>query len=323
MRASNAERAAAALADSSSLDDGRLGGTTGNRHKPQSFSRQPDARALTKALGGSWHGRYGMVRCPCHKDRTPSVLIKDDARKRDGIDVHDFAGCDWRDVKAALHRQGLLPSFKSEAPRFARTAEATPAGAISPTEIDAEAEQRRESAIKLWEASTALRDTLGWKYFTQRRQLHIGLLDDLSHCLRWHEGIKAVVALMTDPVSGAPTGVHRTFLDRDGTKRERKMLGKRGVVRLSPDEEVTLGLGIAEGVEDAMAVLLLGRAPVWAASCAGAIDRFPVLPGVEHLTIFADDDEVGIKAAQTCAERWQTAGHEARIVLPKDLSDDR
>ena len=65
-----------------------------------------------------------------------------------------------------------------------------------------------------------------------------------------------IVALMTDPVTNEPTGIHRTFLNPDGKKIERKMLGRQGVVRITPDEDVTYGLGISEGVEDALAVAL-------------------------------------------------------------------
>ena len=84
---------------------------------------------------------------------------------------------------------------------------------------------------------------------------------------------------------------------------------------------MTTGLGITEGIENGLGVLLMGWAPVWSATCAGGIDRFPVLSGIEclSLTIFSDDDEIGIKAAKTCAERWCSAGREARITLPKDI----
>jgi hypothetical protein len=109
-----------------------------------------------------------------------------------------------------------------------------------------------------------------------------------------------------------PCGIHRTFLNADGSKRERKMLGRQGVVRLTPDEDVTHGLGICEGVEDGLAVLA-DWAPVWAATSAGAIERFPVLPGIEFLTIFADNDGPGLRAAQACAERWR--GQEVRIAI--------
>ena len=51
---------------------------------------------------------------------------------------------------------------------------------------------------------------------------------------------------------------------------------------------------------------------------AGGIESFPVLPGIEAVTIFADADGVGIKAAQACSKRWLEAGCEAVIVPPPE-----
>ena len=89
-----------------------------------------------------------------------------------------------------------------------------------------------------------------------------------------------------------------------------QMLGKQGVVRLSPDEDALEGLAIAEGVEDGLAIILSGWRPVWAATNAGGVERFPVLPGIEALTIFHDKDEAGARAAELCAQRWASAGRE-------------
>lgn len=161
--------------------------------------------------------------------------------------------------------------------------------------------------------------TLAVRYFVEYRRLDITPLD-LDHSLRWHVGIRAVVALMTDPVSNEPIGIHRTFLDADGAKLQRKMLGRQGVVRLSPDEEVTMGLGITEGVEDGLAVLLSGWAPVWAATSAGAIARFPLLAGIEALTIFSDADSAGMQSAATCRDRWLSAGREVAIAAPQRIA---
>ncbi len=36
-----------------------------------------NAEALTKALGGRWHGSYGTASCPAHEDRTPSFSVRD------------------------------------------------------------------------------------------------------------------------------------------------------------------------------------------------------------------------------------------------------
>jgi hypothetical protein len=95
------------------------------------------------------------------------------------------------------------------------------------------------------------------------------------------------------------------------------MLGQAGIIRLSPDDTVTSGLGLAEGVETGLAIMQrFGWRPVWSAASAGGIGRFPVLRGIEALTIFADQDSAGIEAARQCARQWQEAGREARILAP-------
>ncbi len=132
----------------------------------------------------------------------------------------------------------------------------------------------------------------------------------------------AMVALMTLPETGEPCGAHVTYLRADGAgkaegKRQKVMLGAVGVIRLVPDEDVSAGLGLAEGIETALAVMQrAGWRPVWAATSAGAMDRFPVLPGIEALTLFADADGAGIEAARACGRRWAAAGREARLLAP-------
>jgi hypothetical protein len=264
------------------------------------------AASLTTALGGRWNGRYGMARCPVHEDRTPSLKISDDPSKSDGVDLVCFAGCEWRDVKAALapHLGGDRSGFRGCVPLHV------------PRVVDFDAKTRLALALRLWRQSVPLRGTLGERYLMEHRQLQIHDLV-LAHALRWNERIDAIVALMTDPVSREPTGIHRTFVDPTGAKRDRRMLGRQGVIRLSPDDAVTSALGIAEGVEDALAVLLSGWSPVWVATNAGAIARLPVIPGIECMTVFADADEAGFDAANSCCARWRAAGRETCIVAPE------
>ncbi|TDH59808.1 hypothetical protein E2C06_25535 [Dankookia rubra] len=132
----------------------------------------------------------------------------------------------------------------------------------------------------------------------------------------------AMMALMTSPETGSPCGVHVTYLQPDGqgkspSARAKVMLGTAGVICLTPGAEVTLGLGLAEGIETALAtVQRTGWRPVWAAASAGGIRRFPVLPGIECLTVFADADEAGMEAARACCRRWTVAGREARVLAP-------
>ena len=218
----------------------------------------------------------GRCRCPAHADGNPSLKISDSDTR--GIDVHCFAGCDWKDIKNELRRQGLLAGQ-----------------AIGPRKIvQAPIEEPKKVDWSLWHRAVPLPSTFGETYLIQHRKLkEIGKLT-LDHALRYHPVHRMVVALMTDPVTNEPTGIHRTLLNPEGKKIERKMLGRQGVIRITPDEDVTYGLGIAEGVEDAIAVAL-DWGPAWAATSAGAIERFPVLSGIDHLTIFADSDGPGLQ----------------------------
>jgi putative DNA primase/helicase len=86
-------------------------------------------------------------------------------------------------------------------------------------------------AQRLWREARSIAGTLGERYLAEKRGLQISALA-VDHVLRWHGGVRAIIGLMTDAGSGGPLGVHRTFLDADGSKIERKMLGRQGVVRL-------------------------------------------------------------------------------------------
>ena len=51
------------------------------------------AREIVRALGGRWHGGYGVCRCPAHDDRSPSLSVKDG---HDGqLLAKCHAGCDF------------------------------------------------------------------------------------------------------------------------------------------------------------------------------------------------------------------------------------
>jgi hypothetical protein len=138
-----------------------------------------------------------------------------------------------------------------------------------------------------------------------------------------------IVAIVTDVLTGERINLHRTWLKPDGSgkaeidKPRLLLKGHRkhgGVVRLWPDEEVSTGLCIAEGLETALTTAH-GFTPVWACIDAGNLAAFPVLPGIESLTIVADHDKpnpktgkrAGIEAAEACAERWLSAEKEVRI----------
>jgi putative DNA primase/helicase len=275
-----------------------------------------DLNRAAALLGGEVSGRQILAPGPGHSpsDRSLAVRFSD----CDFI-VHSFAGQDFRECRDHVKR--LLGIYGGYAPACIRPSPQPETGEDIASRID--------RALGYWNASTSLAGTLGWRYLTERRQLAIGTLR-LDHCLRWHSGLGdygAVVALMTDPVTSEPCGIHRTFLRPDATnvigedgKKKKWTLGRWGVIRLSPDEEVTQGLGIAEGLETTSRVMLCGWSPMWCAVSAYGIAKFPVLSGLESLTIFLDDDEnkAGEREAEKCARRWTAAECEVRLAHPKD-----
>jgi len=147
-----------------------------------------------------------------------------------------------------------------------------------------------------------------------------------------------IVAVITDAFTGAPINLHRTWLAADGSgkadipKPRLLLKGHRkhgGVVRLLPDEELTTGLCVAEGLETALTAAK-GFRPAWACLDAGNLAAFPVLPGVEALTIVADHDRpnprtgrrAGTEAAEACTRRWTEAGAEVRVWQAPDEGED-
>lgn len=234
-----------------------------------------------------------------------------DHERGEGGDVIDLIARE-RNVGAADAIKIVERDFLGGAPGGRTRASNTPRQPA----IDDDAEARTGAALRIWSETTPIKGTLAERYFVEHRELDVSRLE-LDHALRWHKETRAVIGLMTDPRSGGSLGIHRTFLQPDGTKLKRKMLGRQGVVRLSPDDSVTMGLGITEGVEDGLAVLLSGWAPVWAATSAGAVGCFPALSGIGALTIFADADTPGIEKAEACAARWRSTGLLARISHPR------
>jgi Toprim domain-containing protein len=98
-------------------------------------------------------------------------------------------------------------------------------------------------------------------------------------------------------------------------------------IKLSPDDDVTGGLLIGEGIETVLsASLLLKFKPCWSVLSRSGIAKSPILPGVECVTIAVDNDESGDgqRDAAKLVERLVGAGVEAittQTNLAKDFND--
>jgi phage/plasmid primase-like uncharacterized protein len=201
-----------------------------------------------------------------------------------------------------------------------------PGKAVSRPVAPLKRETLSEYGIELFSACTGLRGTIGEQYLLARGCV----IPPADGDLRFHAALRhpsgytgpGGVALVSHAESREGMTLQRGWWNADGTKADvdppRMLLGGHrkagGVIRLWPDEAVTTGLAIAEGIETALS-LAHAFTPVWACIDAGNLAAFPVLPGIECLTIAADHDDAGIKAANTCAQRWADAGREVRIVM--------
>ena len=142
----------------------------------------------------------------------------------------------------------------------------------------------------------------------------------------------AMVALVRDVNTNEPKAIHRTALDTNGCKtsvdgNDRLSLGPvgGGAVKITPDENVTLCLGVGEGIESTLSMRFaheFGESPVWALLSSGEVNAFPVLEGIEALWIAVDHDAAGTTAAHTCARRWKAASREVFLIKSRHLGDD-
>jgi len=250
------------------------------------------ARALskhaTKLNDSSW-----MTSCPVSShgqgrgDIRPSLRIGDGQTR---LLVRCYAGCDSRDVLAALRQRGLL---------------------LAP-------ELPRKEPLDIWREAIDARGTPVQRYLTLR-----GLaLPPGTGALRFHPACPfarsktpAMIALVRNIESNEPQAIHRTAVDHGGNKitidgKDRMALGPigGGAIKLTADENVTIALGIAEGIETALSLQQLPEwqgSPVWSLISESGIRKFPLLAGIETLAIAADHDTAGERATIDAAERWQ------------------
>jgi putative DNA primase/helicase len=258
-----------------------------------------------------------------------------------GGDVIDLAmhldGCDFATAVHTL--AGTDPSRPAPKPDPVRIAEAQAKAAQAELEEFIDEQERFFKAMKIWHDAVSIEDTLAWSYLTRYRRLDVP--DGFSGpVLRYHPVCPfgrgthpCMIALVRSIETNAHQAIHRTALNPDGSPVKidgataRKALGLvgGGAIKLSEDAEVTIGLTIGEGLETTIKGMMspIWFRPAWSLISAGNIAAFPVLAGIESLTILVDHDRpdrngrrAGQAAATECAHRWITAGREVIPVIP-------
>lgn len=250
--------------------------------------------------------------CPlCAKsDRDKTLVVFDNGN----VHCHRCGPDAWRDIKAALGIDQERPSRP-----------------VSPTVHAGAAKRWSDTAQALWDRGLPIDGTVVSRYLAHRR-CFIPDCPDLRYLPASEKYPNpTMLARVTDAATNEPLTLHMTRLRPDGYGKAeidvpklllRGHVKKGGAIRLFRDEDVTTGLAIAEGIETALTVANVYR-PIWATIDGGNLAHFPVLPGIECLTIFADNDAKaqGAKYAEQCAQRWAAAGREVRIATPPEVGD--
>jgi putative DNA primase/helicase len=196
---------------------------------------------------------------------------------------------------------------------------------------------RTRGALAIWHEAEPITGTLAETYLRRRGIDTEALPNDMREVLRWHPRCPwqasrqgCMVALWSDAVTARPRAIHRTAITPSGEKIDRRSLGPTSgcVIRLWPDEDVTHGLVLGEGIETTLAAAtrIVHRGtllrPAWAAGDSGHIAAFPVLAGIECLTLLVDHDDAGRGAAEQCSRCWTAAGREVVRLTPRSLGAD-
>lgn len=259
---------------------------------------------LCRRLGGTWRKDRGLCLCPAHDDHNPSLSV----RVGDcALLFKCFAGCDTLDVLRAIRRLHLpLPDrpirASSNKLHIARTGPGP--------------------ALRVWDASTTLMSTVAQAYLAGR------FLSPPWHDLRYNARTplgRGRAAVFRPAMIAAIrerrriVAVHRTFLDGASAFRAtdlvdpRMMLGRpgRGAVQLMHPGPI---LGLAEGIETALAAMRLHRIPVWAILGTERAGQILLPDWLERLVLLFDRDEAGWKASRRARLAYDRPGLE--IVSP-------
>jgi len=278
-----------------------------------------DARTITAALGGRWHGSYGTARCPVHDDHHPSLSIRDGDHD---VLLTCHAGCSRRDIISALAGLDIwAQSHDRPAPRR------SPAGSANDN-------PNGPAALRLWREAEPAAGTRAESYL-RARGIDLDAAGWPIPSIRYIDAARYTPSAVDLPcmvaaVQGSDRrvrAVHRTFLDPRGhdkahVARPRLWLGGwgDGAIRLAPAGPT---LALAEGIEDGLSYMAESGLPAWAAGSAGRLASVALPDTVREVVIAADNDGgPGVQAAKEAAQAHARTGRRVHIHYPPDQAAD-
>ena len=149
-----------------------------------------------------------------------------------------------------------------------------------------------------------------------------------------HGQFPVMLGAVTAP-NGMLLGLHRTYISNIGRKapvpcpkklsRTSGLLAGASIKLFEPTiVNGKFTLGVAEGIETALACYLASGIPTWSCVSAPGIKSFQWPAGLQSLVIFGDNDASGVgqSAARDLAGRAAAAGLECRVLIPPTVGND-
>lgn len=252
---------------------------------------------------------------------------------------------DLRGGVYGCNRTGVSDTWQADRDRpLTRQQRAELARQVAQATAEREAEQRQQWAVnaeriaRLWAHCVPLVPGDPVTLYLKRRGF--GGVWPLPACLRLHRALPcwngdekigvypAMVAPLVAP-GGRIVALHRTYLTADGRKAEvptvKKLTATAGPLAGAciPLHEPQRGvIGIAEGIETALAAWLASGLPTVAAYSAGNLAAWQWPASVQRLAIFADNDRAGREAADALHARAHLAGIGCEVLTPSDDGAD-
>jgi hypothetical protein len=201
-------------------------------------------------------------------------------------------------------------------------------------------QRRTDYALSLWNAREPFAGSPAEVYLRDTREIGdwLDAFVRIDEAIGFHpacpfgdERLPCMIALVRNIETNEPQAIHRTALKLGPApdRIDRLSLGPtgNGAVMLSPFDEVTTGLMLGEGIETALSAAVKFKFhPVWSVISRSGLAKFPVLAGIECITVAVDNDDSGDgqRDAGVLAERMAAAGIEVISIKPtlaKDFND--
>lgn len=279
-------------------------------------------KPIVQALGGDLYDRglRANIPAPGHSaaDRSVSLLLREGR-----VIVHTFGDGDWKDVLDYLRGEGLVDAHNAPT----SLSQSSPAQAVGA----ATGLERRQAALRIWEAGRPLGGTLSARHCAQRSVsrplpgpdvLRHGGQTPVSAYAETRHHRPALLAAISDK-DGAFTAVEVTYLAPNARRAidlrlSRKTVGPSPVNCAVRIDAAAPQMLVGEGLFTTLSASARFGLPAWALMSTRNLRHWRPPPGVREVLIAADRGVDGEASAEQLRAGLAAAGLKARVALPPE-----